>query len=262
MTLLFSFGSERLRGNMKTYLINLLLILIILFLMEKNYREWTSPLSARQETARLKQKTKLPVSSSTAGKKEMPASAVFQSISNKNIFSPGRKEFPVSVEKLEIGKPAVRPNLQLFGVAVGTEFRWAIINNPSRRAERGERETIAVREGDRVGEYKVATITEERITLESPGDSFDLLLYDPAKQKKRPAVAATTTPSPPTPTPPSISTTATTPPRLYTPPAKKDLPGKTMTRPQIQRRTIPSAPARTLPVPGANEEDDSNDDES
>ena len=81
----------------KYYLINLFLILLIVFLMEKNYREWTSPLSARQETARLKQKTKLPVSSSTAGKKEMPASAVFQSISNKNIFSPDRGLSSLSV---------------------------------------------------------------------------------------------------------------------------------------------------------------------
>jgi hypothetical protein len=246
----------------KYYLINLLLILIIAFLVDENYKEWTSPPPAGKETAGSKQKTMLAMSSSPAGKKEMPAPAVFQSVSDKNIFSPDRKEFPVALAKPEIRKPPVRPNLQLFGVAVGPEFRSAMINNPTRRADRGERETITVREGDRVGEYKVATITEDRITLESSGDSFDLLLYDPAKQKKRPAVAPTTTPPPPTPTPPSVSTTSTTPPRLYTPPARKDLPARTMTRPQIPRTSIPSAPARTLPVPGTNEEDDSNDDDA
>lgn len=231
-----------------------------------------------KETAASKQKAMVAMSSSPAGKKEMPAPAVFQSVSDKNIFSPDRKEFPVALIKPEITKPPVRPNLQLFGVVVGPEFRSAMINNPTRRADRGERETITVREGDRVGEYKVATITEDRITLESSGDSFDLLLYDPAKQKKRPTVAPTTTPPPPTPTPPrpgvatittprpptpappSVSTTSTTPSRLYTPPARRDLPGGTITRPQIPRTTIPSAPARTLPVPGANEEDDSDDD--
>ena len=263
----------------KYYLINLLLILIIAFLVNENYREWTSPPPAGKETAGSKQKTMVPVSSSPAGKKEMPNPAVFQSVSDKNIFSPDRKEFPVALAKPEITKPPVRPNLQLFGVAVGPELRTAMVNNPTRRADRGERETITVREGDRVGEYKVATITEDRITLESSGDSFDVLLYDPTKPKKRPAVATITPPlpstpapprpgvatitppRPPTPAPPSASTTSTRPTRLYTPPARQDLPGRTMTSPQIPRTTIPSAPARRRPRPDTAEEDDSDDDD-
>ena len=257
----------------KYYLINLLLILIMGFLMEKNYREWTSPLPAAKETAGSKGKTIVALSPSPAVKKEIPAPSFFQSVSEKNIFSSGRKEFPVELVKTEIGKPLVRPNLQLFGVAVGPEFRSAIINNPTRRADRGERETISVTEGDRVGEYKVATITEDLITLESPGGSFDLLLYDPAKKKNRPAVAETTTPpsstpappsipaAPPTPTPPSASATSTKPPRLYTPPSRKDLPPRTITIPQIPRATVPSAPSRMMPVPRTNEENNSNDDD-
>ena len=244
----------------KYYLINLLLILIIAFLMDENYKEWTNPLPAGKEPVGSKQKTMVAMSSSTAGKKEKLDPAVFQSVSNKNIFSPDRKEFPVALVKPEIGKPPSRPNIELFGIAVGPEFHSAMINNPTRRADRGERETITVREGDQVGEYKVVTITEDRITLESSGDSFDVMLYDSAKPKKRPAVAATTTPTsptarPPTPTPPSVSTTSPRP-RLYTPPARKDLPERTMTRPQTPRTTIPAAPARAIPVPGTSEEED------
>lgn len=261
----------------KYYLINLLLILIIVFLMEKNYREWTSSLPGGKETAGSQQKTMLAVSSFPAGKKELSTPAAFQSVSDKNIFSPDRKEFPVALVKPEIRKPPVRPDLQLFGVAVGPEFRSAMINNPTRRADPGGRETITVREGDRVGEYKVTKITEDRLMLESSSDSFDLLLYDPTKPMKRPvgaptkspppptptsprpAVAATTTPPLPTPVPPSVPTT---PPRLYRPPARQDLPARTMTMPQIPRTTIPSAPARALPIPGSNkEESDARDDD-
>lgn len=250
----------------KYYLINLLLILITVFLVEKNYREWMSPLPAEKETAGSKQKTMVAVSSSPAGKKEMPDPAVFRSVSDKNIFSPDRKEFPVALVKPESMKPPARPNLELFGVAVGPEFHSAIINNPTRRADRGERETITVIEGDRVGEYKVATITEDRITLESPNDSFDVLLYDPVKQKRRPAVAPPTTPPPPTPTPPPVSTTPPvpyTPPAITRPPATgSQIPRATMTRPQIPRTRIQAPPARTLPVAGTDDEQDSSDDGS
>ena len=259
----------------KYYLINLLLILIIVFLIDKNYREWTRPLPPVKETAGSKQKTMLAVSSSPAGKKEMPDPAVFRSISDKNIFSPDRKEFPVAPVKPEIMKPPARPNLELFGVAVGPDFHSAMINNPTRRADRGERDVITVREGDRVGEYKVATITEDRIKLESSTDSFDVLLYDPAKRKKRPMAAPPTTPTPPTPTPPPVSTA---PPRPSTPPAitrppvitpppgvvssptpPGGIPGRTMTRPQTPRTRIQAPPARTLPVPSTEAEDDSDD---
>lgn len=234
----------------KYYLINLLLILIIVFLVKKNYREWRSPLAVREESASSKQRTMVVVSSSPAGKKEIPDPAVFRSVSEKNVFSPDRKEFPVLLVNPAIKKPPVRPNVQLFGVTLGPDFHSAIINNPTRRADKGERETITVIEGDRVGEYKVTSITEDRITLESSGDSFDVVLYDPAKQTRLSAIAPTRTPTPPTPTVPPVYTP---PPRPYTPPA--------MTRPQIPPTRSLVPPASTSLPPGQDEEDDSEDDE-
>ncbi len=89
----------------KYYLINLLLILIIAFLMDENYREWTSPPPAGKETAGSKEKKMVAVLSSPAEKKEMPAPAVFGSVSDKNIFSPDRKEFPIPLTPEATKKP-------------------------------------------------------------------------------------------------------------------------------------------------------------
>ena len=262
----------------KYYLINLLLLLVTAFLVNENYREWTSSPATRKEIVLAsKVKTMLGVAYTSAEKVDKPAPVLFRSVSDKNIFNPNRTEFPVPMTPEPTKKsPLVRPNVQLFGVAVGEEVHSAVVTNPTRRADKGERETMTVKEGQRVGEYSVAKILPDRITLELSGDSFDVLLYDPTKPKKRPAVvsttsppsappipprpavAATTTPPPPAPSPPAVSTTSPTPSRLYTPPARRDLPGRTITRPEVPRTTLPSAPARTLPVrdPGAEEEDD------
>jgi hypothetical protein len=212
----------------KFFLINFVLSLVIIFLAERNYREWTSPLPAVKEIADSRQKTIAPVSPSPEWKKEVPNTTIVRLLSDKNIFSPDRKEFPVAQVTPEIVKPPVRPNLQLFGVAVGPEFLSAIINNPTRRADRGERETMSVRKGDRVGEYKVAAITEDRITLESSDDTFDVLLYDPKRKKRGPAVASQTTPTPPVAAPPPA-----------------EFPSVPLVRPQIP-------PRRRVPVPSVS----------
>jgi hypothetical protein len=51
-----------------------------------------------------------------------------------------------------------------------------------------------------MGGYKLAKIMPDRITMEAPGDSFDVLLYDPKAPKKRVetriAEAKTVQPSP------------------------------------------------------------------
>jgi hypothetical protein len=207
-------------------------------------------------------------SQTSAAGKEAPAPAQFRTVSDKNIFSPDRKEFPIPLLS-EVKKPPVRPNLQLFGVVIGEGFHSAVINNPTRRADRGERETMTVKEGEKVGEYTVAKVLPDRITLESTGDSFDVLLYDPTKQKRRPVVT-------PAPSPPAVSPGSPVPPRPYTPPAatpprptpppavvnpptpQGGFPGRNLTRSPMPQRRIPAPPARTpsVPVPEEDDEDD------
>ena len=78
------------------WLINLLLIFILVLLSVKVYEVWTRPSTRGLEPVASKAK---PVPPSTqvpaGGKKETAPAKGFQSISEKNLFSPERKEFPI-----------------------------------------------------------------------------------------------------------------------------------------------------------------------
>ena len=263
----------------KFYLINMLLLLIVVLLVVENYGEWTQSEPVSKESASSRQRTaSAPVATSAAEKKEAPAPGQFRLISDKNIFSPDRKEFPIPLAPDIAKKPPVRPNVTLFGVVIGEGFQSAVITNPTRRADKGERETMTVKEGQKVGEYTVAKVLPDRITLESPGDSFDLLLYDPTKQKKRPVV------TPPPSTPPAVSPGSPVPARPYTPPggtpptatpprptpppavvnpqtSQGGFPGRNLTRTPVPQRRVPAPPGRTQPVPVPDDDDDDDDDD-
>jgi hypothetical protein len=201
------------------WLINLLLIFILVLLFMKVYDVWTRPSTRGVEAVASKPK---PVASlppvSVVGKKETAPTKGFQSISEKNLFSPERKEFPIMASPGG-GKGSGRPTVALYGVTLGEDYQSALITNPVRRPERGERETMSVKVGDKVGEYQVAKISADRITLENEADSFDVLLYDPSQPKKRPAPSTPPPPTTarPTPTPRAPTPSPGTPPRPVTP---------------------------------------------
>jgi len=136
---------------------------------------------------------------------------------------------------------------------------------------------MTVKEGQRVGEYTVAKVSPDRITLESPGDSFDILLYDPTKQKKRPVFALHLPRRPlfhrvrpllrgPSRRPegrllwrhlqadPSAG-------RGQSPDTAGRVPGRNLTRTPVPQRRIPTPPARTQPVPVPDDDDDDDDDD-
>lgn len=241
------------------YLINFFLILIIVFLSVKNYKEWTHPSPKGKEATAQKQKTNVSSASASmvglVGGKEIPSPANFKQISDKNIFNPERKEYPVPLTPSDVKKPVVRPNIMLYGVAIGGEFHSAVVNNPGRRIDKGERETMTVMVGDKVGEYTVAKILEDRITMETAEDSFDVLLYDPSRQKKRPVVPmgpTRITPSaPPTPAPILPPASSVPPPRPFTRAPAGTSPPPLITPPPAGMVPL-SPPSTPSPVPERN----------
>jgi hypothetical protein len=273
----------------KFYWINFFLILIVIYLAIKNYDEWTNPRPRGKEAVDAKQKPSLsPAPASAPRKGEMPPPSHYKVISEKNLFSIERKEFPPPLppeEKLAKEKPVpppkppARPSLTLYGVAiVGDDLRTALVNNPYRKPEKGDRETMTVRVGDRVGEYSVGKIQEDRITMESAGDSFDVLLFDPARQKKRPAAPPTTSPPASSPTPEKPGQpqrVAPTAPRPFTPPVtppavSSPAPGRDLLRERLEQRRLQRPqvapqpqvqPSRRPPIPRKEEEDDDDDDD-
>jgi len=249
--------------SLKYGALSLLAIGIVLLLAFKNYEMWTQPIelfpkTQKEEIRPIEKKMELLPAALPA--KDTLSVQSYISIAEKNIFNPDRKDFPV------LGKgsrPMVRPQVILYGVTILGDYQVASIANPGRSLQKGERETFPIKLGEKVGEYRVAKISSDRITLEADGDSFEVLLYDPRIPKKRmdvktdvkPATVISTQPSPAGPipkttvlAPPSTSAEA---PRPFPPPqtiVSPPLPAGTPTSPPpaIRRgRPIYSPPSGT-----------------
>jgi hypothetical protein len=189
-----------------------LALLLVLLLMIKNYEIWTQPVEwVPEENAAKRPQTKpenKPEVLSTFGTQKNSAYAKpYASISEKNIFNPDRKDFPSPIGTA--GRQLVRPQIVLYGVTIIGNYKAASIASPGRPLQRGERETFTVKVGERVGEYKLAEIFSDRVKLEAEGDTFEVLLYDQLKSKRRsdirteskPATITSTQPVPSTPAP-------------------------------------------------------------
>ncbi len=203
--------------------IGLVAVLVISLLVMKNVETWTRPIeTAPERTSAKKQEAKAENPPAARPQKVEGSEQPYVAIAGKNIFSPDRKDFPV--QAAGGAKPIVRPQVVLYGVTIGDGFQFASIVNPGRRLLRGERETMSVKVGEKIGDYKLAKIASDRITLEAEGDVFEVLLYDPKSPKRRSDVRTATAP-PPVPAAPAAPSAAHTqpaqqvPPRVASPPA-------------------------------------------
>jgi hypothetical protein len=152
------------------------------FFILKNYGTWTRPIEFVPEKSLAERPT--PKRESTPAaliQKELPAKDPHILISQRNIFTPDRKEFPAPKGK----KPVVRPQIILHGVTIVGDYQSASIVNPGKVLRKGEREAMALKIGDKVGKYKLAKILPDLIALEAVEDTFEVLLYDPNKPKQR-----------------------------------------------------------------------------
>ncbi|HSB04625.1 MAG TPA: hypothetical protein VLK23_05470 [Thermodesulfobacteriota bacterium] len=225
----------------------LLALFMIVLLTLKNYDTWTAPLSIPPEKVVSKKSSVKPESPLAPGDqkdgKAAPSIASYILIAEKNPFHPDRKEFPILTEiaKPEVKKPVVRPQVTLYGVTLVGDYRSASISYPGRPLQKGEREIVTVKIGDRVGEYKLAKILEDRIGLETPEDSFEVLLYDSRTPKRRVAVKTENKPA-------SVTSTIPTPPAP--PEAAKPAPPRAGETPGAPvRGAIASAPVPTPVTP-------------
>jgi hypothetical protein len=187
---------------------SLLLFVAVVLLGLKNFDVWTQPMETLQEEGRAKKgETKGESALLTGRQKEATSIASTITISEKNIFNPDRREF--SFTNPEQSKPMSRPQIILYGITIGKDYQAASLVHPGRPLQKGEREMITLKIGEKVGEYKLAKILPDRITMESGDDSFDVLLYDASAPKKRavvrtevrPAEVKSTAPAPSQPAP-------------------------------------------------------------
>jgi hypothetical protein len=199
--------------SLKYGVLSLLAFIIILLLIFKNYETWTLPaevVPAKEPVKKLGAKIENPPA--TEQKEPAPVQSYIL-ISQKNIFSPERKEFPFFLDpSKEVQKPIVRPQIILYGVTIVGDYQAASVSNPGRPLRKGERELMTVKIGENIGDYKLAKIMSDRITMEASGDTFDVMLYTPkqriyAKTESKPATITSTLPTPPAgaPTPPQAT---------------------------------------------------------
>jgi len=207
--------------SLKYFFPNLLALLVVILLGIKNYEIWDHPFEVSEENGLTRKQGKDPQAASIVmGSQRDPKSiASYILIAEKNIFNPERKDFPVT--PIEKSKQNVRPQVILYGVTVAGDYESASVVNPGRALRKGERETMTLKIGEKIGEYKLAKIQPDRITMESNGDSFEVLLYDSRNPKKRmevktetkpPAVAGPPLAAPSIPSPPPAGGTPATPP--------------------------------------------------
>ncbi|OGP66025.1 MAG: hypothetical protein A2169_07295 [Deltaproteobacteria bacterium RBG_13_47_9] len=237
--------------------LSLLLVFIIMLLFLKNYEIWTYPLEGTSEKETMKKLEKRPESPPMmAGQRNPTSIQSYISISEKNIFSPERKEFPIF--GADSTKPMVRPQVVLYGVTIAGDYKAASIVNPGRPVTKGERELMTVKIGDSVGEYKLTKILSDRIRLEAAGDTFEVLLYDPKALKRRMGVKtenrpATVTSTQPASAPSAVGALPHTPPAggpvLASPPTSVVAPRPIAPRGPVVTPPPPATATPTFPTP-------------
>jgi len=236
--------------SLKHGILSLLLLFFVLLLGIKNYEIWTLPIELGPEKGETKKSgVKIENPPTIVGKKETTPIESYIFVAEKNIFNPERKDFPVIAPPppgSEVKKPIVRPQIILYGVTIGGDVQSASVVNPGRPLKKGERELMTLKVGDQIGEYKLAKVLPDRITMEATEDKFEVLLYDAKSPKQRTYAKTESKPAAVTSTLPTPGTEPTGVPRPPTGPIPAPGPTPRPSTPTITPAP-PSAPTATPP---------------
>jgi hypothetical protein len=227
-----------------------LVFCVVLLLIFKNYEIWTQPIELVSEKGEVRRQGNKPESRSSFPSviEVQRHPALIQSyitIAEKNVFNPERKDFPIPMPiTADVKKPLVRPQIVLYGVTIAGDYQVASIVSAGRTLHKGERETITLKIGEQISNYKLAKISSDRITLETEGDSFEVLLYDPKMPKRRMEVKTEIKPATITSTFPAAPLTQPEPTKPTTPPVA----GEVKTPVQERVSIPPSSPSVPRPI--------------
>ena len=175
-------------GSFKYTILNLTLFTLVIFTVVMNYETWSHTNGSAKNVAQKSEAMVEHPSETTvfAVKKEPQSVPSYGIIAEKNIFNPERKDFlSLGLNSAEQPRQIARPQMILSGVVISDDYQSASVTSPGRPLKKGERETMTLKPGDRIGEYKLAKIEADRIIMKAAWDSFEILLYDPKKPKAR-----------------------------------------------------------------------------
>ena len=192
----------------KIWLLNTILALAALFFGLRAYGVW----SGMEKGVELSEVTSQPVqvvseSESVLSERNSSPESDFESLVSRNLFSPARAEIIDTQEKKQNEKnemtAAAKENLEksleqvtLYGVMITDNSAEALVSviplrqKPVRRNPRKPKiiqgkKNKWVMVGDSIGEFEVAEINPEGLVLKAGSVTFDLLLYEAGKAKKR-----------------------------------------------------------------------------
>lgn len=174
----------------------LLLLFIVVLLGVENYEVWNHPFEVTVENGPAKKQEKTPEPAAAIGgsQKGTNSTASYAFIAGKNIFNPERKDFPAPLNASS--KASGRPQVVLYGVTLAGDYQSAFVTNPETKSPKmGNKEQMIVKLGERIGQYKLAKVLSDRITLEANGDTFEVLLHDPKMPKRRVGIRTETKPA-------------------------------------------------------------------
>ena len=231
----------------------LLLFFVVLLLFLKNYETWTLPIEVIPEKETTKRSvTKVEGSPLMVSQKEPVSIESYILIAEKNIFNPERKDFPIISPSMaeQPKKPVVRPKIILYGVTFAGDYQSASIVNLGRPLQKGEREIMTLKVGERIGEYQLIKILPDRIMMEAQEDTFEVLLYDPNMPKKRTPIKTEIKPTTITSTLPTSTPTPAEAPKPMPPREVVGRPGEPPSPPPSSSPSpIPSPRPRTRMTP-------------
>lgn len=120
----------------------------------------------------------------------LPAESTYNSVAEKNLFSPDRAESPAG-EATEPESPGIvsKQKIFLYGIVTLDGKKQALINYPETGAgvPRGQTKDRWVKAGDSIGDLSVARIDKDRIVLREGASEHEISLHDdnkPVRQQK------------------------------------------------------------------------------
>lgn len=150
------------------FLINLVLLVLISFLGMKAYDAFMVSVELPSETgpAEVKQK-EIPITPNIG----FPGESVFQVISDKNIFSPSRALVVKKADNIP-GQAVSREVPKLFGTIIIGSSRSAMLKDPETK------NTKRYYVNDRIGDFVVTDIQEDRVVLSRGDEAVEIKLRD------------------------------------------------------------------------------------
>lgn len=173
--------------NSKTWLINVMLLGVVFFLGAKVYGIWSHGVAKLEKVANFKTDLRhdIAVSEMVKRKSLLPESA-YEVLVKKDLFVPQRQvpddesaRTDTDLKKI----PAFSRKTYLYGVVFMKGERAALVTNLNGKP--GKMKEVWVHVGDALGDFTVSQIEKEKIVLEENKKTYDVLLFDKDKPRRR-----------------------------------------------------------------------------